>query len=412
MQQGCSSSSSSLVQSSNLRRCSYSPSALGNSECFVNDVYGDAQHLNETLVLYCGICRAVSSSFVATSFSCRIFNKIPIVERTDHLNKTEIETMAVKTLGSEPLPHVLLWSCRVFRLIETAVWMNLQIILLVVSTLFEEGNLLGACGVAFQLFYYQLKIKIHLLQLALHRHFLLRHDYLALCQQTRFNIYRKLFFCYFICLSIIMMRHPWPTSRSPLSWHRFSYYRPAPCLNTTCMFKNQNDRTGGASVMKFSTAEFLSPYIEPQGQPVQSGECYHYVDHTDDIGMLAYSKNIYVFASVPLKDLFTQITVLQARVILKRHNISCGGRESMSAMQSLLDHHGGLCCTLNKSVFIKRLTNPKTPSERWRTHHSKKKSDMLTKSSEIQCDKQFNVEFPPAPLDKYLSDVIIEQACN
>ena len=164
--------------------------------------------------------------------------------------------------------------------------------------------------------------------------------------------------------------------------------------------------------MKFSTAEFLSPFIEPQGQPVQSGECYHYVDHTDDIGLLAYSKDIYVFASIPLKDLFTQITVLQARVIMKRHNISCGGRESMSTMQSLLDSHSGLCCTLNKSVFIKRLSKPKTPTERWRTHHSEKNSKSLGKAPGIQCDPQINVEFPPAPLDKCLSDIIIEQACN
>jgi len=75
-------------------------------------------------------------------------------------------------------------------------------------------------------------------------------------------------------------------------------------------------QTGGA-VKKFSTAEFLSDFVEPHGQQVESGECYHYVDHTDDIGLLNYPKDTYVFVGVPLEHLFTQITLLQARLIMK-----------------------------------------------------------------------------------------------
>ncbi len=86
--------------------------------------------------------------------------------------------------------------------------------------------------------------------------------------------------------------------------------------------------------MRFSTAEFLHDFVEPQGQQVQSDECYHYVDHTDDVELLAYSKDTYVFASIPLRDLLTQITVSQAQVVMKHHNISCGSREGMLALQS------------------------------------------------------------------------------
>jgi hypothetical protein len=166
--------------------------------------------------------------------------------------------------------------------------------------------------------------------------------------------------------------------------------------------------------MKFSTAEFLSDFVDPHGQQVQDGECYHYVDHTDDIGLLAYSKDTYVFASIPLKELLTQITLSQARVVMKRHNVFCGSRESLSAMRLRLEHHSGVCCVRNKSVFIQRLAKPKTPTERWHTHSEKHavRSKTLPDASEPKLDRCSTVEFPPAPLDKNLSRVIIERACS
>ena len=160
--------------------------------------------------------------------------------------------------------------------------------------------------------------------------------------------------------------------------------------------------------MRFSTAEFLSDFVEPCGQKVEGGECYHYVDHTDDIGLLAYSKDTYVFASIPLGDLLTQVTLSQARAIVKRHNISCGSRESLSGIQSRLEHHNGLCCVQNKTVFIKRLTKPKTSTERW---HGRSKATFKTLADACE-HKSANVEFPPAPLDKNLGRSILAKSCS
>jgi len=131
--------------------------------------------------------------------------------------------------------------------------------------------------------------------------------------------------------------------------------------------------------MKFSTAKFLGDFVEAHGQQVQSGETYHYVDHTDNIGLLAYPKNTYVFASIPLRDLLTQVTVSQAQLVMKHHNISCGTKESLSAMQARLQYHNELCCMQNKTVFIKRLVKP-TPTERWRRHIEAKSKSLLDAS--------------------------------
>ena len=162
--------------------------------------------------------------------------------------------------------------------------------------------------------------------------------------------------------------------------------------------------------MKFSTAEFLSDFVEPHGQQVETGETYHYVDHTDDVGILAYPKDTYVFASVPLRDLLTQVTVSQARVLVKRHNVSCGSRDSLSAIQARLQYHNELCCIHNKTVFIKRVAKAKTSTER-RRKHFEAKSKRPPDASDPKSDGSSNFDFPPAPLDKNLR-CIIEQACN
>jgi len=65
----------------------------------------------------------------------------------------------------------------------------------------------------------------------------------------------------------------------------------------------------------------------------------------------------------------------------------------------------------NKTVFIKRLTKPMLPIEKWHKH-PKTKSKTLPGASEPKLDRSSHVEFSPVPLDKNLSRSIIEQACS
>ncbi len=64
----------------------------------------------------------------------------------------------------------------------------------------------------------------------------------------------------------------------------------------------------------------------------------------------------------------------------------------------------------NKSVFIKRLVKPTLPSEKCRTHTGKPADKCH--SFDPEGGNIDNVDFPPAPLDKNLSNVIIGQACS
>ncbi len=239
---------------------------------------------------------------------------------------------------------------------------------------------------------------------------------MAISQQRCLKLYRNVSLCLLTISRGLILR---------MGSNRFSHgpFLVTRCLNRLSQSKlslplnlpatditpgNISYRTGGA-VKKFSTAEFLSDFVDPDGLQVEHGECYHYVDHTDDIGLSAYSKDTYVFAHIPLQTLLTQITVSQARVVMKKHNISCGATESLNAIKSRLELHSCLCCMRNKSVFIKRLTKPKLPTERWQKHaqNSKIKSN-ATSGPELD---PF-VEFPPLPLNKNLSRHIIKQACS
>src|SRR6266540_4206524 len=51
-----------------------------------------------------------------------------------------------------------------------------------------------------------------------------------------------------------------------------------------------------------------------------------HVDHTDNVGLLVYPKDTYIFASIPLRDFLTQVTILQAQLLMKYHNVSCGSK--------------------------------------------------------------------------------------
>jgi len=261
----------------------------------------------------------------------------------------------------------------------------------------EQCKLLSGCGVSFQLFFQHMVFRARLLQITFRRNQHSQHDYIALSDRSRFYHHEKLSLCFFIfsyCLTrrvvsflIILL--------TPVLPRRNTIRRKAKVVRLRTFAHADEGRAvkGGHGTKKFSTAEFLSDFVEPHGQQVQSGETYHYIDHTDDVGLLSYSKDTHVFASIPLGDLLTQVTVSQGRALLKRHNVSWGTREGISVVRSRLEHHSGLCCTHNISVFIKRIVK-------------------LEKPKSLHAEKQDSIEFPPTPLDTTLTKEIIEKACN
>jgi hypothetical protein len=307
---------------------------------------------------------------------------------------------------------LIYFTDRCFRFVQLVVYAALM--------MSEQCKILSACGVSLHLSFRQLKFLVHLLSVALHRHLHLIHDYVAISRKKRLQVYRMLLLCYFLFSCGLRLKFFFwdPSSRGSTSLApprskficKTKISTSARSLAVDNKYENKDDQRGGA-IMKCSSAEFLDDFVESYGQQVQGGEQYLYVDHTDDIGLLAYSKETYVFASVPLSDLLTQVSLSQARTLMKQHGISCGAKEGMSAIRSRLEHHSGLCCVQYKSIFIKKLTKAKTPTERWRIHSAKSKTSPEVSYPKLDgCGP--STDFPPAPLDKNLRKLITETACN
>ena len=383
----------------------------------------------------------VASSFVATSHSCCVFmgdqvhsalgnskceNDIqPLHCQTNDINESGFEfrdSPSVIHCGLCPMSYSrhkatdAYYFSTVSHVVDLLFivrhWSSsvlLRFVLYTACAVLEQCKMISACGVSVQLSLRQVLFRSQLLQMVFRRNQYLKHNYVAVSDQVRRLLNERLSLCY-----INLSCHLPSMSAALLNARLFSFAsvfwnhsrqkgHQVPSCNMTSghVLSHTNDCRGGHGRKKCSTAEFLSDFVEAQGQQVHSGETYHFVDHTDDVGLLAYSKDTYVVASIPLTHLLTQVTVSQARALVKRHNILWGARDSMSAIKSQLDHHNGLCCIQNKSVF--KLTGNKMRGAEQQQH--------LGNSPTLQQDS-FTPEFPPTPLDQALSKKIIERACN
>ena len=100
---------------------------------------------------------------------------------------------------------------------------------------------------------------------------------------------------------------------------------------------------------------------------------------------------------------------------MRRHKIYCGAKEHISVIESQLDHHSGSCCIQYKTVFIKRLVQPKTLAERQHIHREKHATSSKTlqhQFSQSTHNCSSIIDFPPTPLQDTLKHLIIDQACG
>ena len=405
-------------------------SMLDSGNIYSFPALSHSESANTTQAAHCLTIRPMSPCFVTTSSSYRIYNIILTQCRNEPHTCVEIEdsftcvrratTICHKETPSRTLlDNLTRWYQKSILIVHYLCLKVSSFAGSAVFALFEQGRLFSACGVSLQLSHRQQQDHISLLSVFLQRYLHLKHDYVATSQHTRLKLHRKPSFCYitvsyniisgFITFSSNLAPHG--PSLIKRRWNRLCQYKVASaCRQSSCQMGLMGGRAS-----KTSTAQFLSDFVEPHGQQVEIGECYHYVDHTDDIGLLAYSKATYVFADIPLRDLLTQITLSQARVVMRLHNIPCGARERPTVIQSRLEDHSGPCCDHNRSIFIKKLTKAALPVER-KIKYNQKKDQSLTgtipRPSELPFDSCPSVEFPPVPLDTTLSRHIIDQACS
>ncbi|KAF8179455.1 hypothetical protein BJ912DRAFT_855677, partial [Pholiota molesta] len=147
---------------------------------------------------------------------------------------------------------------------------------------------------------------------------------------------------------------------------------------------------GGGFKTRVYSYSSLQPYINSDTTDVSSVAQFRYVAHVNDIDLLKYPEEKYLYTSIPLHKLFELITVTQSRKIAIIHNLSQGSRSTISQLVSSAQGHSCFACSKYITVFSYEKSISEQAKERQRSKTSKN-------SIQSKIDQSINKgdNFPP-----------------
>jgi hypothetical protein len=194
--------------------------------------------------------------------------------------------------------------------------------------------------------------------------------------------------------------------------------------------KSRRQLYGGARITKAFTYEELQPYIISDTTGINISARFTYIDHVNDIDILAYPSEAFLHTSIPIHQLFEIISVTNAKKIAPIHKICLSSRCSVDDVRQSSQNHSCLACAKYSTIFSQEKSTKQLGAERViklrkkSDHHSKQscKSKAATKSTNassapiLKSDKASEViendNFPPNPLDKIQAHTIMSAACK
>ena len=139
--------------------------------------------------------------------------------------------------------------------------------------------------------------------------------------------------------------------------HRFlSDVRPGSSDRPSCQNKHQdhqrtyNVSLGGAASRLFDFS-LIGDHLTSDRSLVSQESMFRFVDHVDDVGILAYSSPQFVHTNIPLSQLFKFLPVLHARKIASVHCIPVGSHCSIAELLIHVENHSCLQCSSRLTVF-------------------------------------------------------------
>ena len=185
--------------------------------------------------------------------------------------------------------------------------------------------------------------------------------------------------------------------------------------------------TGGGRPYLFPNAAVESS-ISQGANWLTPGHVFRYVDHTDEIGCLAYPlEDSFVYASLPLSSVIPYVSKQMVQKIARIHGVplSLHWHLSKDDLIELFKGHSCINCNLYTSVLEAQLS----PSERKKRSAAKTFAN-FTKDEKADRNKRKNEKrnktkacaesitlppestFPPPPLSKELAETIIRSWCK
>jgi hypothetical protein len=137
--------------------------------------------------------------------------------------------------------------------------------------------------------------------------------------------------------------------------------RPSHCICSSCSPSPQEFRhaippnplapIGGYKLPLITFSILEGHIISPFNNPNQSKMAFKYVDHVDDIALLAYPQENFVHTKIPLTTLFSLIPITSARCIANSHGLALGSCMTHGGLISFAASHSCIKCNLFTSVF-------------------------------------------------------------
>ena len=176
-----------------------------------------------------------------------------------------------------------------------------------------------------------------------------------------------------------------------------SHKKPRRCVGGGCLSK---------TLLYSQISDYLVPGSTDAGRLEDS--VFRYVAYVDDVELLKYSSSQFVHTIVPLVDLFAFLTVTTARKIAAIHKISAGSRCTVAQLMMFTEYHSCFRCHTFFMVFSIE-PNPTKLTAR-RVEKCRAKTGPRKDPHPADCPQK--VEFPPPPADYNLTHTILSNVCS
>ena len=163
----------------------------------------------------------------------------------------------------------------------------------------------------------------------------------------------------------------------------------------------------GGAASKIFDFSLIGDHLTTDRSLVSQDSMFRFVDHVDDVGILAYSSPQFVRTNIPLKELFKFLPVSHARKIASIHCIPSGSRCSIAELLMHVENHSCLQCSSHSTVFSIEKNNDQLNRKRVTKFRERK-----LKLQENEISASVASEFPPFPATTDLTDLILSKACK
>ncbi|KAF8797446.1 hypothetical protein BYT27DRAFT_7125668, partial [Phlegmacium glaucopus] len=192
--------------------------------------------------------------------------------------------------------------------------------------------------------------------------------------------------------------------------------------NKTPKLPKKKCQYGGSPPPIFSY-EFLEPYFSTEKSKFDASSEFKYVDHVDNVGVLAYPEVEYIHTNIPITFLFEILPLTKARKIASMHGISGGSRCNAAHLRACTENHSCLLCSTHLTIFSLKKNAAQMSHDRSVKHQNlskvregkvQKKSASSPKipKSHSKNEAESVTEFPPKAMDDNLAHTILSSACN